>query len=187
MSQPIRAFVAVKMPATGPLRRVLSQLELMEPALKPVHPERLHVTLRFLGDVQPELVPEISEIVQGVASTRSRSEVRLMGLGAFPHTRRPNVVWVGLAEADLLVAMAEELNRELESLGFSKERRPFQPHLTLARVKRKPPRDLGELLEKGENAEYGSVAVEAVHLLQSELTSDGPRYATLATVEMQGE
>jgi 2'-5' RNA ligase len=187
MSQPVRAFVAVKMPATGPLRRVLSQLKLMGPALKPVPPERLHVTLRFLGDVQPERLPEISAIVQRVAGTRARSEVRLMGLGAFPHVRRPNVVWVGLTEADLLTEMAEELNRELESVGFAGERRPFRPHLTLSRVKRKPPRELGELLEQGREIEYGSVAINAVYLLQSELTSDGPRYTTLAKVELQGD
>jgi RNA 2',3'-cyclic 3'-phosphodiesterase len=181
MPDAIRCFLAVKMPAETALRRVLRELAEMGRALKAVEPENLHVTLKFLGATDPDLVAEIQKIAESAASGQTRGQLTLSGLGVFPHLHRPNVVWVGLEGpgAKTLSALAASLEVSLEPLGFAREQRPFAPHLTLARVKAKPPPSLRTLLERHAKTVFGTASVEEIELIRSEPGPDGSRYTVL--------
>lgn len=181
----VRAFIAVKVECTPLLRRVIGRLTRMGKAIKAVSPDALHVTLKFFGDVEMEETAEIARLLSDAASTVSPCEVRLVGLGVFPRPDRPSVVWAGLSDADALVALATELGARLRPLGYVAERRPFHPHLTLARVKFKPPDDLFELLREHEQTEFGTVTIDSAELLRSDLGPQGPKYSTLARVEFE--
>jgi len=181
MSNSIRAFVAVPIPGTPALRAVLGRLGMLGSAVKPVSADNLHVTLKFLGQMPAEQVPEIATIMQDAADGETAFTARIVGLGAFPRPERPSVVWAGLDKADGLIRIADRLEQRLTPLGFLRERRPFHPHLTLARVRRKPPAELANLLQDRQTTEFGSANVETIQLFLSEPGPTGPQYRPLAT------
>jgi RNA 2',3'-cyclic 3'-phosphodiesterase len=177
----LRTFFAVKIDPTPGLRRLHARLSALGDRFRPVALDNLHVTLKFLGDISESQVPEICSVSKRVVDGRAAIHVRLSGLGAFPGARRPSVVWVGLAGAETLHEIAADLDRALSPLGFVPEARSFQPHLTLLRVKSRPPEELFSLLAEESGADFGMVPIEAIEFLQSELTPRGSRYTKLAT------
>jgi 2'-5' RNA ligase len=181
MTDAIRCFLAVKIPAETALRRVLRELSEMGRALKAVEPENLHVTLKFLGPTNPELLPEILKVAESAASSQTRGQLNVAGLGAFPHLQRPNVVWAGLEgpAAKTLSALAGQLEESLAAIGFAREERKFIPHLTLARVKAKPPETLRQLVERHAKTAFGTATVEEIELIRSEPGPGGSIYSVL--------
>ncbi|HET6324338.1 MAG TPA: RNA 2',3'-cyclic phosphodiesterase [Planctomycetaceae bacterium] len=183
MPDTIRCFLAVKITAEPALRRVVRDLSEMGRALKAVELENLHVTLKFVASADLNLIPQITAIAATAASHQTQSHLTLTGLGVFPHAQRPSVVWTGCEGpgAKTLSALAKDLETALEPLGFEREDRPFVPHLTLARVKAKPPEALYELLARHAKTNFGTAAINEIELIRSELGSDGPRYAALGS------
>lgn len=185
MADPIRAFIAIDSPVTAALQTVISRLEAMRPAVRAVSGDGMHVTLKFLGDIDRETVPSIAQALAAAAERIPAFEMRLVGLGAFPHPGRPSVVWVGFEDAEPLVAIAERLEKTLRPLGFRRERRAFQPHATLARVRSKPPVELTDLLRQHAQTPFGTVSVDAVKLIRSELRPEGSLYTELESVFLE--
>jgi len=185
----MRLFVAVTIPSppAPKLREVITLLKEMGRGVKAVNSGRFHVTLKFLGDTNPELVPQIDDVMRAAALGNKAFEMRIGGMGAFPHRGRPSVVWAGLEGAQTLIEIAGALEKQLEPFGYSREQRPFQPHLTLARVRSKPPEQLFTLLDEHTSTDFGSAPIKTVELIQSDLTPSGPRYTTLATVKLVTE
>lgn len=181
MSESIRCFIAIKIPRLDPLRRVLKELAAMGRALKTVDPDNLHVTLKFLGNTDLNLVPDVRALLERAAEARGSCVLTVTGLGAFPHAQRPNVVWAGLEGAQTLAALAADLETGLERHGFARESRPFVPHLTLARVKARPPEILQDLLSRHAKTRFGTATIDHVELIRSEPGPDGSRYTLLAT------
>ncbi|QDU36581.1 2'-5'-RNA ligase [Maioricimonas rarisocia] len=185
MAENVRCFIAAKIPATPPLREVLEALGEMGRAVKPVSADNLHVTLKFFGDVPREQTAAIGRTLQEVTASVEAFEVTLKGLGAFPHPGRPSVIWAGMDEAEPLIQLAAELEDQLESQGFVRESRPFHPHLTLARIKARPPESLRGLLQQCESSEFGAAHIDHVDLYESELRREGPVYTVLARGELE--
>ena len=186
MSQSVRLFIAVKVPSTPSLQKVLKHLEAMGRPVKPVSSDNLHLTLKFLGETNPTRIPEISQAISGAVDGEKTFETRIVGLGAFPRIQRPSVVWAGLENGEPLRRIAEFLETKLSELGFHPEQKPFHPHLTLARIKSKPPPELAELLNENPATDFGVVSISSVELFQSELQPNGPRYTVLASAELTG-
>lgn len=186
MSKPIRAFIAIKLASPPSLSVVITKLDVIGRPVKAVHADRLHVTLKFLGDISPELISQLGDAIRGIANAHSAFNLRIRGLGAFPNVRRPTVVWAGLENGETLVNMAAELDKRLKPLGISQERRKYQPHLTLARVRSKPPAELAALLDELATEDFGVVSIDSLELMQSDLGPEGPRYTTLAKSELTG-
>ena len=178
----VRLFIAV--PTPEPVRAaaaaVIHRLRGPE-GVSWVKPERLHLTLRFLGQVSAEQKEEIESAIAETANAFSRFVVQCGGAGAFPTVRRPRTIWLGFSGEGKasLVALAERLERRLEKCGFPREDRPFQPHLTLGRVKDpRAVRELARRLER-ETLEETDWPIDELHLVKSDL---GPRpvYTILA-------
>lgn len=182
----LRTFIAVRIPATPGLRALHARLSQLGDRFRPVALDNLHVTLKFLGDTAEEKVPEIETRLKRVIEPQPAMQVRLSGVGAFPHERRPSVLWVGLAGAEALCRIAGELERELVGLGFAPEGRAFQPHLTLLRIKTRPPEELFTILRSEANAELGMAEIDHVEFIESELGPRGSRYTTLARIALNG-
>jgi RNA 2',3'-cyclic 3'-phosphodiesterase len=184
MSDSIRTFIAIKIPSLDPLRRVLKELAGMGRALKTVDPDNLHLTLKFLGQTDVDLVPEVRALMERAAQSSAPCELSVTGLGAFPNAQRPNVIWAGLQRADTLTSLAAELEAGLEPHGFPRENRPFVPHLTLARVKFRPPESLHDLLSQHAKTLFGRAKIDQVEFIRSELGPDGSRYTVLASAPL---
>lgn len=143
--------------------------------------EGLHLTLRFLGAIDPERVADIGEAVARAATRHDPFEAVISGAGAFPDRARPRTLWLGVEVGqDELRGLARSLDEELDGLGWRIEDRPFRPHLTLARAdgRREGPRAARLLVEQARPLELRFV-VDRVVLFES-VTGGGPaRYLPL--------
>ncbi len=182
-SATVRLFFA--MPAEGlreSLMPVHEQLSGFRQSVKTVEPENYHVTLKFLGetnrDILGSLIADFNALDPGIPAL----PFTLRGLGAFPDLRRARVLWCGL---DLDLAIMERAISLIEDLserhGFKKEFRPFQPHLTLARVRKemKLPPQCADYIAAQKNTIFGSSRFDRIVLFKSELRREGPLYTAL--------
>jgi len=155
--------------------------------MKPVESQNYHITLRFIGEVPLPLVEEIKREVMGKLSFKN-FKLTLKGLGAFPNTSRPRVVWIGVSNGfGELKALRDDIERRLRRLGIPPEKeKEFSPHLTLARIKgSRNIHALIKIIEEYEDYEFGTMEVKFVRLKKSTLTRAGPIYETL--VEVKGD
>lgn len=191
----LRAFVAILLDPD--LQRALTSLERQlqdEHAaqfVRWVAPENIHLTLKFLGNVERARVAALADALARAAAEFAPFTLTARGLGSFPNTRRPNNIWVGL-EGDVAIAtqLAQRIEDECATLGFPREKHGFAPHLTLGRVKRHvSPRDraaVGALVEHFPATTFGTIRVTAVHLMQSDLYPSGPIYSPLRQITLAG-
>ncbi len=179
----VRSFIAVECDNINILTKineVQKRLEATGAKLKLVETQNIHMTIKFLGDLEDHQVPLVSEIVRGIEFQPFSFMVD--GVGVFPNLRRPTTIWVGVSEGgEELGDIFNRVQSELAGLGFKRERRKFHPHLTVARVRggRKKVR-LVEELDFLKNYEFGLVKVDRITLKKSVLTRKGPIYSTLA-------
>lgn len=180
----MRLFVALTPPPEEQERIYRAAAPLREAAL-PVRwtrPEALHLTLRFLGEVAPEVVGDVERAIATAAARTVPFTLRLGGFGAFPTLRRPRVIWAGVEAMPELSFLRDELELEFGALGFAREAQPFHPHLTLGRARgdahARDFRRLGELIA-GIRFE-SRIQVGEVELLRSHLTPGGSRYERIA-------
>ena len=174
----IRAFIAVALPdeAKEALGRTSAALDRRLPAqsVRWVRPDRMHVTLRFLGDTAVAQLPAIAAELDRLAAAHDPFDLFLAGLGCFPNPKRPRVIWVGLdGEKVRLQALKRGLDERLAALDWERGNRPFQPHLTLGRVKAW---QRGTAIDWGIEVEQVAVPVTAVRLIESRLHPQGPEY-----------
>jgi 2'-5' RNA ligase len=183
MSDRIRTFVAIDFPAV-PMRVVVDDLAGLGRSVK-VAAEPFHLTLKFLGDTDRNTVDHIVRTIADVAQQHTSFDVELARVDAFPRRERPSVIWVGLSPIEPLIELAGDLESRLEPIGFPRESRPFQPHVTIARIKGRPPRELADLFELYGTETFGTETVRQIHLYQSELRPQGPEYTVLSTVSLK--
>jgi len=173
-----RLFWAIPVSITPELTQVFTDLERWRSAVKPVRPEQIHFTMKFLGDTAPELTNAVIDAGQR-AILAAIPNLTCCGVGVFPPRGRPTVLWAGLKSADALVELAKRLDLAMTALGFAPERRQFQPHLTLARFKAAPPRPMQRWLDEHRDSEFGTLALNELVLFRSELTPSGSIYTAL--------
>lgn len=182
-----RAFIAVELPALPPVADLLRELKGASRALKTVSPDHLHLTLKFLGDTEEGLVPELLEVIREACRGTGPCTVRVRGAGAFPSLSRMSVVWLGVEGAEPLARIAKALDGALVDFGFPSEKRPWTAHLTLARVK--GGQGLGlvrDALEARADRVFGEVRLDEVRLKKSVLAPSGPAYTTVGAVRLEG-
>jgi 2'-5' RNA ligase len=182
-----RGFIAVDIPSSPLLVALADELRRAGPSLKVVSTDHLHLTLKFLGETEEGLVPEIVTAMREACAGARSFEITVRGTGGFPSLSRMSVVWVGVDGAEPLARIASALETSLEPLGFPPERREWKAHVTLARVKGH--RDLDrarQVLETLRDERFASHRVDGVHLKKSVLTPEGAHYSVVATVPLVG-
>lgn len=182
-SDVIRCFVAVEIPEPiqALLKKVRTHLQPQIHRASWTKPGNFHLTLKFLGDVHPEAIHDISEAVERVTDTHSPFSIDFGGIGAFPNLARPRVIWVGINQgASTVSRLAKAVNLELAHLGFSTDNR-FHPHLTLARLRSATNLEpLKNILRKYDTIVGGSMRVNEITLMQSQLHPNGAIYTPLS-------
>lgn len=179
----IRCFVAVEIPESIQASLCPAQTALQSQVHKAswTKPGNFHLTLKFLGEIQSETIEGISETLTRVTDTYSPFAITFGGIGAFPSLARPRVLWIGIKQgASTVTSLAKSVNRKLELLGFSIEKR-FHPHLTLARIRTEMNLEpLKTILRKYDTINGGSMHVNAIALIQSRLHRSGAIYTPLS-------
>jgi len=148
-----------------------------------VEVDKMHLTLKFLGNVEAGRVSEITQAIDPIAVRSPRFTMGFRGLGAFPTERQPRIIWIGVQVGRRnATALAGEIEQALIPLGFPPEDRPFHPHLTLARVKSmRDAHALMDILRSHHDADLGETGVDHLTLYQSTLMPEGPVYRALHT------
>ncbi len=176
----LRMFVAVTLP--DPVREAVSRLvrELSGrlTGVRWTKSENIHLTLKFLGGAEASSIPPLRDCLDRLAESHLPFPAALEGLGVFPPRGKPRVIWAGVGEGrGRLTALAEELDRDLEGLGFPRETRKYTPHLTLGRFKKtrpgSDPREIAREVEMRRSDSLGSLKVDMIVLMESTLTPGG--------------
>ncbi|MFH0862253.1 MAG: RNA 2',3'-cyclic phosphodiesterase [Candidatus Altiarchaeota archaeon] len=175
----MRCFLAIECPEEIKDRLAEVQYELsLCGGLKAVEYENLHLTLKFLGEVDETGLDRLKAVLDGVKASRYKIVVK--GVGAFPNPGNPKVIWAGIgAGFDESISLHEKVDTALLPLGFQPEER-FHPHITLARVK--GPTDgnrMEALVESHSETAFGEYCVDGFALMQSRLTPNGPTYTEI--------
>jgi 2'-5' RNA ligase len=186
-SERLRLFTAVDVPSA-----ILDELDrTIDPHRGRVEGARWapaanqHLTLKFLGAVQSERLPDVLGACADAGEAVGPSDVSVVGLGAFPTVRKARVLWAGIEDADgTLRKLATALDDALGPLGFESEKRRYTPHLTLARLR--TPGDMRAIIGQ---VEFRSEAfrVERFHLYRSRLSPKGARYEVMDTFVLGGD
>ena len=148
----------------------------------------LHLTVKFLGEVDEGRLEAIAGALTGAVAGVGAFDAQVEGLGAFPSAARPRVVWAGVTVGAPAVGdLAGRVDEALAALGFAREARPFSAHVTLGRV-RQPGRApaLTEALRGAAGRPFGHLRVARASLMRSELSPRGARYTELAAVSLGG-
>jgi 2'-5' RNA ligase len=185
MSEMIRSFLAFDINNEQVLQCFKEvQIKLVQTGadLKPVEPQNIHITMRFLGDITPTMVDKVHEAMKQVSY--SAFDCNIHGMGAFPDLRYPRVVWAGIKKgADELRSVFSQLEPNLIRFGFRPDNRGFSPHLTLARVRSgRNKAELASLIKELADYDFGVVRADCFRLKKSALTPKGPIYSTLKEV-----
>jgi 2'-5' RNA ligase len=201
----IRAFLAVELSQELQAELATVQQDLkrrIEPEMKQntriswAKPASIHLTIKFLGDMDEQVIDPMLVAVEQTIGSQIPVNVPLERLGAFPRPQSPRVLWVGPSEnwegggeATRVAEIHGAIEQACEGLSFLRETRPFSPHLTLARIK-VGERHVGVALAKAgvldRPISLGSLAVESVVLMKSELKPTGSVYTKLWAVRLSG-
>jgi 2'-5' RNA ligase len=179
----VRLFVALQIPPAvrKNLAEFLAELRALSSQPRWVRAENLHVTLKFIGELQLEKLDTIRTALSAVHSDRLVT-LNFRGLEFFPNEKRPRVFWAGIEASTNLVQLAGDIDRAMEKVDIPPEKRPFSAHLTLARFEPPGlPETLRSAIQKNAKREFGSVAAKEFHLIESKLKPSGAEYTTLET------
>jgi len=192
MSSTLRTFICIEL--STEMRRklgaMIAQLSRATPerAVRWDKAEKIHLTLKFLGDTRQEDVPRIEEALANATRDIKKFSFTPDGLGCFPNLKQPRVVWVGVKDSSALIAMQNRIETHIVPLGFPKEDRAFSPHITLGRVRREASRaeaaSVGEAVRARANQTFGTESVSRVILMKSDLQRDGSIYTQLFTADL---
>ncbi len=185
----IRSFVAINLPCNVKegIRAVQKEWAALDPHVRWVAPENVHITLKFLGDVTEERLEAVGDALAVVAAEVSPFHFQVTSFGVFPDLRYPRIVWLGIGEgADRVEALQVVVEAEMERQGFQPEKRAFRPHVTVGRMRSPRGRTiLAELLERDSRVEE-QVEVSEIFLMKSQLRPSGPIYSVLRAVGLEG-
>jgi len=189
----LRSFIAVEIP--GEIQRAIQrstaslQNTLPKPMVRWVATQNLHLTLKFMGDVTPEGLDHLAEaLAAGLVMQRS-FDMPVAGLGMFPTSQRPKIIWVGLEAPAALAGLQQNVDAIASRIGFRAEDRPYSPHLTLGRVGQSASQtDLARIrtaIGAVSIGKLGTVHVEALTIFKSDLRPGGPIYSPLYTLPLK--
>lgn len=194
MMNTLRTFIAIELEEEL-LRHLVQVQDRFRKQLSPrsvrwVQPGGIHLTLKFLGDTRPDQVEAVKTALGRAAFEVPAFAFTVGGVGCFPNTRRPRVVWVGLHEpTGALSRLRDAVESQVAPLGFPTENRPFSPHLTLGRVQRNATgsevREVGEAVAASTIGTLDEMRVTRVSYIQSDLRPGGAVYTTLYDAPLQ--
>ena len=178
VQETIRTFIAIQLPQDikeylGELTDVLAQ-QVPQRTVRWVRANRMHLTLRFIGETEKNLLPVIGNTLDEVARQYMPFNLYLRGFGCFPNCKRPRVLWAGMGgNLETAARLKKDIDATLVPLGWEEESRSFQPHLTIGRIK-----DSQAVAGQRWPAELKAlpIPVDSIHLIESDLTANGPIY-----------
>ena len=180
MTETLRTFIAIELPDTVRdfLLQLQNDLKKRRLQVRWVRNENIHLTLKFLGNIDALQIQEISRAIGQAAATQGPFDLKASGIGVFPTIRNTRVIWAGLSgDVEALRSLHTTLDRHLEKQGIQRERRPFKGHLTLGRSKGKiDARQMADAIVACGGVASEIFSVDHVSFIQSRLQKGGAVY-----------
>jgi 2'-5' RNA ligase len=184
----VRTFVAVTLNESlhTALDKIIGQLSSANAKVKWVETGNIHLTLKFLGNVEEERLPEVFAACERAAEDAHAIDLEMKAVGCFPDMKNPRIVWLGIERgAEALKRIQEKVEAELQAVGFPEEDKQFKAHLTIGRVKGKQGLSrLARLIQEQENVFVGAMRVEKISVMKSTLLPAGPVYTELKAIPL---
>ena len=178
----IRLFIAIDIPS--PLRLLLHAMGQGIPGARPVGEDQIHLTIRFIGEVEGGMAKDIQEALTEVRARPFALSIR--GVGHFPPRGAPRVLWAGLSPSDELLQLRNRIERQLIACRLPAEQRKFAPHITIARLKDCPLKRLGEYLAGNALFRTDEFPVDNFSLYASRLTKSGAVHSVVRNYPLVG-
>ena len=186
----IRSFLAIELPKPilRKIEEVQGELRLTHADVRWVNPEKIHLTLKFFGNIEELRIDPIFKSIEEPIRNTHPFSLKVKGVGAFPQLKNPRVIWMGLVDGrEVLISFQKQIETQLEKIGFQPEDRPFHPHLTLGRMRSsRGKEELVGGMEKHREEEFGDFQIERVVLFKSDLKPTGPIYTPLREMKLGG-
>ena len=184
----MRSFIAVKISSAqrNKIAELIRDFRRRDTQVKWVRPENLHVTLKFLGEVDEKILPDLYNSLEKSLTNDQIFDFNLKALGCFPNVRRPRVIWVGIDRgANNLKALAAKVDNAMAEFGFEREKRGFSPHLTIGRVR--DPQGVELVTGQFEKIRFETepCLIDEVVFFQSILKREGPTYIAHKIVKLK--
>jgi 2'-5' RNA ligase len=191
-SRDIRVFIALLIPTESRaiLSETMGRLQAQVPTgVKWVDPQGIHLTLKFFGNINSTWKEPVLEAMGDVGRQATPFNLELSSLGVFPNERQPRVLWSGVnGDMEALAGLQEEVEQAMLALGFRREKRRFNPHLTIGRVRdgvgNSARQQIGKVMSATVLGPVEPWTVDAMHLVQSTLTPQGAIYDSLGHVPL---
>lgn len=188
----MRSFIAIELPREfkDALEKIQGQLKASGADVKWVQPQNIHLTLKFLGEINEGKIAEIAAIIKAVADNNRPYPLTLSSVGAFPRIDSPRVIWAGVdAGNEETTRIAKELDDKISLIGILKEERPFSSHITIGRTRSnlnmaKLAQGLKDMAGKAGLPDL-SCQVSKITLFKSTLTPKGPLYEALKETSLR--
>jgi 2'-5' RNA ligase len=183
----MRLFIAIDLPDEWKtaLEQLQSSIEWLGRGVKWTQSRGMHLTLKFLGDVPDEKINDVIAALERACEGTAAFKMRMKGTGCFPSPKRPRVYWAGLNGGKPLLTLQERVEKEIEPLGFPREKRDFTPHLTIARIKEPIGKDRITRAVLDYELESEPVQVTEVLLMQSILKPAGAEYRPQTHIQLK--
>lgn len=187
--QTIRSFIAIPLAkdVARAATKLVGQLSQSGDGIKWVPTDNLHLTLKFLGDVENVELPQICQVIEDIFADCDPFELTFAGTGGLPSMDRPRVICANIEDpTGSLTRIVEALELDLAELGFKREPRDYVPHLTLGRTKggsRRASEDVMSRVRENANVHLGEMTVDEAQIIGSFLDKGGPTYHVLDTIE----
>ncbi|MFC1559759.1 RNA 2',3'-cyclic phosphodiesterase [Candidatus Margulisiibacteriota bacterium] len=182
----MRTFISVEIPddIKKNIENLIEEFKKNLTPIKWVESRNLHITLKFLGGTDDKKIENLCGLVGSIAKERGSFKVSIGGLGAFPTTKNPRVLWVGISDgAETLIKIAEDLEGRLLKEGYKEEEKEFSAHITIGRIKEKI--DIQELekhIDIKKDVDLGSFDAKYISVMKSTLTQTGPIYEEIKRI-----
>jgi RNA 2',3'-cyclic 3'-phosphodiesterase len=182
-----RIFIAIKIEPGETLSGMIYALKtgLRKDDIKWTNPGNIHITLSFLGDTEEEMIRAVSTMLKEKCEGFGKFELIIKGSGVFKSLAEPRVIWTGIEPSPELVHLNELIKNGLKNTGIRIEDRPFNPHLTLGRIKSiKDKNVLKSVLDKYQNLEIQKTVIDEVILFESILLNTSPVYKPISKYKL---
>ena len=182
-----RIFIAIKVNAGETLSGIISSFQkgLNRDSIKWTNKDNIHITLVFLGDTEKTLIEPLSSMLKEKCERTGRFDLKIRGSGVFRSLGDPRIIWMGIEPHEKLVQLNSFIIDGLKKLDFGIDDRPFNPHLTIGRIKHLNNKEgLKSMIDKYHDLEMQIVPVNEVILYESILLQTGPVYKSLAQIPL---
>jgi 2'-5' RNA ligase len=187
----VRTFIAILLHGSlhNTLGEIIDKLASSKAKVKWVEPQNVHITLKFLGNVDEERLPEVYAACERAATGIDPIDLEMRAIDCFPNRKSPRIVWLGIERgAEAVKRLRERVEAELTGIGFSPEEKLFRAHLTIGRVKGKGGLSpLCRLLDEKKNIFVGSMRAEKISVMKSKILPSGPEYTEMKAIPLVPE